>query len=247
MSPEALAELGSGVGRKIRMLLDCMQDQGLMKRCLLFDINEQVIEASVAELESLYPGLDASGVVGDFERDLALLGPGGRRLILFLAGTVGNLAPGRLPAFLSAVGAQMEPGDGFLVGMDLVKDTDRIEAAYNDKAGVTAAFNRNVLSSVNDRFDATFDVDAFAHRAFFDTERQWIEMRLVAKRPTTATIPDLELTLAFDPGDEIRTEISCKYTLASFESKLADTGLRVDQWVTDDERLFALALLGRKS
>jgi L-histidine N-alpha-methyltransferase len=241
--PLALAELGSGVGRKIRMVLDAMQRAGRMDSCLFFDINEQLLSASIIQLRSLYPGLEVRGVLGDFETDLDRLGPGGERLILFLAGTIGNLPPERLPAFLGALRRQMAPGDGLLVGLDLVKDPRRLEAAYNDAQGVTAEFNLNMLEVVNKRFDADFDVQAFQHRAFWDAENEWIEMRLRARRPSRARVHAADITLEFAAGDEIRTELSRKFTRESFTRVLQGTGLSLGAWYTDDEELFALALV----
>jgi L-histidine N-alpha-methyltransferase len=244
-SPRELLELGSGVGRKIRLLLDAMRREGLLERCLLLDINERMLEESVARLEADYPGLEARGLVGDFTEDLSVLGPGGDRLVLFLAGTIGNLHPDEVPGFLASVARQMARGDGFLVGLDLVKDEARLHAAYNDAAGVTAEFNRNILCAINHQIGADFDPQAFAHVAFYDRKRQWIEMRLRAVRPTRVTIPAAGLVLDYEPGDEIRTEISAKYTRESFAAKLPGTALRIRDFFTDPERLFALALLER--
>jgi L-histidine N-alpha-methyltransferase len=245
--PRELVELGSGVGRKIRLLLDAMKRTGRLERCLLFDINERMLEESVARLEADYPGLEARGVVGDFTEDLSVLGPGGERLVLFLAGTIGNLHPDDVPGFLASVARQMSPGDGLLVGLDLVKDEARLHAAYNDAAGVTAEFNRNILRVVNDRLGADFDPRAFAHVAFYDREHQWIEMRLRALRPMRVSIPAAGLVLDYRRGDEIRTEISAKYTRATFAGRLPGTALRIREFFTDPENLFALALLERSS
>jgi len=244
-APRELVELGSGVGRKIRLLLDAMKRRGWLERCLLFDINERMLDQSVARLEGDYPGLVARGVVGDFTEDLSVLGPGGDRLVLFLAGTIGNLHPDEVPAFLASVARQMGPGDGFLVGLDLVKSESRLHAAYNDAAGVTAEFNRNILRVINDRLGADFDPLAFEHVAFYDRKRQWIEMRLRARSASRVRIPAAGLELDYRPGDEIRTEISAKYTRETFAAKLLGTALRVEEFFTDPEKLFALALLER--
>ncbi|MBI4542816.1 MAG: L-histidine N(alpha)-methyltransferase, partial [Gemmatimonadetes bacterium] len=192
-----------------------------------------------------YPTLDVRGVVGDFTDDLGALGPGGGRLVAFFAGTIGNLHPGDVPRFLGRVSRQLDEGDGFLVGLDLVKGVERLEAAYNDAAGVTAEFNRNILRHVNAELDADFDPARFEHVAFYDRERAWIEMRLRATRASRVRIPGAGLELCFDSGDEIRTEISCKYTRASFAARLPGTGLALDAWYTDPDHLFALALLRR--
>jgi L-histidine N-alpha-methyltransferase len=243
--PREVAELGSGLGRKTRLLLDAAARQGRLERCVLFDVDEGALRASAARLERAYPGLGVRLVVGDFERDLALLGPGGDRLLLFLGGTIGNLGPAEATRFLRHAADALAPGDAFLVGLDLVKDVGRLEAAYDDAQGVTARFNRNVLQVVNDRLGADFDPEAFAHVAFYDAQNAWIEMRLRATRATTARVPAASLSLRYAVGDEIRTEISCKYTEGAFRALLAGTGLALDRWITDDERAFALALLRR--
>jgi L-histidine N-alpha-methyltransferase len=165
--------------------------------------------------------------------------------VALFAGTIGNLHPGGVPHFLGRVSRQLEEGDGFLVGLDLVKGVKRLEAAYNDAAGVTAEFNRNILRHVNAELDADFDPARFEHVAFYDRERAWIEMRLRATRASRVRIPGAGLELCFDSGDEIRTEISCKYTRASFAARLPGTGLALDAWYTDPDHLFALALLRR--
>jgi L-histidine Nalpha-methyltransferase len=252
--PSELVELGSGVGRKIRLLLGSMQRAGLLRSCVLFDINESFLEQSADELARGYEGLSVRGIVGDFAKDLSAVGPcqriatspgdlGGGRMAIFLAGTVGNLHPSEVPPFLRRVRALLEPPDAFLLGVDLVKDPARLEAAYNDAAGVTAQFNLNILEVINQRLGADFDPTAFRHVAFYDRRRAWIEMRLRAARPSRVHIPAADLIVNFREGDEIRTEISCKYTRESLGAVLTDTGLEIARWFTDPESLFALALL----
>ncbi len=177
-----LVELGSGAGRKIRLLLDAMRRQGRLENCVLLDINETFLRTSAEELADQYPQMEVRGVVGDFLHDLDLVGSGNKRLFLFLAGTIGNLYPRQFATFLTSVRATLGEGDSFLVGLDLVKDTARLEAAYNDSAGVTAEFNLNALRVLNQRFGTDFEVDAFEHVAFYDPEQEWIEMRLRAQR-----------------------------------------------------------------
>jgi L-histidine N-alpha-methyltransferase len=245
VGPRELVELGSGAGRKIRLLLDSMARHELLERCALLDINERYLTESVRCLAADYPGLEVRGYVADFLRDLDAIGPGGGRLMVFLAGTIGNVHPEEVSGFLARVSAALEPGDGLLLGLDLVKDAGRLEAAYNDAAGVTAAFNLNILRVLNSRLGADFDLGAFEHVAFYDREKAWVEMRLRAVRDSRVRIPRPRLDLRFRRGDEIRTEISCKYTRASLEGKLPGTGLVLDRWFTDAAGLFALALLGR--
>ena len=245
VAPFELAELGSGAGRKIRFFLDAMRSRGWLESVLLLEINEVYLRESVGRLQADYPEARVSGMTGDFGSDLAALGPGGGRLLLFLAGTVGNLHPRDLPPFLSSAASVLEAGDGFVVGVDLVKDEARLHAAYNDSAGVTAEFNRNILRVLNHRLGADFDPWDFEHVAFYDPQRQWIEMRLRARRNVRARVPAAGLTLDLREGDDIRTELSCKYTRESFSAHLAGSGLRLERWITDPQRLFASALLRR--
>ncbi len=247
VGPSRIVELGSGIGEKIGTLLDAMVAEGGPAehggRCTMFDIAEAWLPTAVATLGERYPMLEIDGVHGDFNQHLDRLGPGGDRLIVFFAGTLGNLHPDRVPSFLAAVRRQMEPGDCLLVGVDLVKDPAIIEAAYNDSAGVTAAFNCNILAALNRRFRASFDVDAFEHRAFFDThpDHRWLEMRLRAVRPTTARIAGLRLD--FGEGDELRTELSTKYTPERLAERAQLAGLVVDRWYSDPKGWFGVALL----
>ena len=237
-----LVELGSGAGRKIRLLLDAMRRQGQLERCVLLDINETFLRASAEELSDQYPEMEICGVVGDFLHDLESVGSGDNRLFIFLAGTIGNLYPRQLGTFLENIRANLGPEDHFLVGLDLVKDQSRLEAAYNDALGVTAEFNLNALRVLNHRFGTEFEADAFEHVAFYDPEKAWIEMRLRAMKPTTASLGDGR-DLRFDTGDEIRTEISRKFTRESFIAALSDTDLELSAWFTDPENLFASALI----
>jgi L-histidine N-alpha-methyltransferase len=243
--PRELVELGSGVGRKIRMLLDAMRASDDLERCIQFDINPAYLQASVLRLAEEYPEAVVTGVHGDFQHDLDALGTGGNRLMLLLAGTMGNILPSRLPRFLERIAECLSPGDSFLVGVDSVKDTRVLDAAYNDAAGVTAAFNLNILSVVNRELNADFDPGAWEHVAFYDEENAWIEMRLRALRDQHVAIPECDLRLDFEQGDEIRTEISAKYTRETLAPLLAGTGLSITEWFEDDESLFALALLTR--
>ena len=241
--PRELVELGSGAGRKIRFFLEAMRARQRLATVSLLEISEGYLCQSVAALQEDYPEAEVRGIVGDFVHDLSALGPGGDRLLLFLAGTIGNLHPDELPGFFRQAAAVLAPGDGFLVGVDLVKDAARLHAAYNDAAGVTAEFNLNILRVLNDRLGADFDPSEFEHRAFYDSERQWIELRLRALRPVRAHVPPAGITLVLAPGGEIRTELSCKYTRGSFETRLDGSGLVLERWITDAECLFASVLL----
>lgn len=246
VSPTELVELGSGAGRKIALLLEAMRRGGRPARLVLFDINSLFVDAAARRIAARFPDTDVHGVIGDFTRDLSVLGPGGERLAVFLAGTIGNIHPEDVPRFLARVARQLEPGDGLLVGLDLVKDVARLEAAYNDAAGVTAEFNRNILCHLNEVLGADFDVEAWEHVAFYDARHAWIEMRLRSSVDCRVHIPGARLERDFRAGDEISTEISCKYTRGSFARLLPGTALALDRWYTDDEHLFALALLSRE-
>lgn len=241
--PRELVELGSGSGRKIRLLLDAMRGTGALRGCVLLDINEMFLRESTHQLVAEYPEARVRGVVGDFLTDLDSVGTGRDRLFIFLAGTIGNLHPDELSRFLRRMCRALGDGGSFLVGLDLVKDVSRLEAAYNDSAGVTAEFNLNILRVLARRFGLGFEVDAFEHVAFYDEDHSWIEMRLRALHPTTCPVPDDGPPLSFAAGDEIRTEISCKFTRQSFAAALDGTGLALAHWFTDPERMFALALV----
>ena len=237
-----LVELGSGAGRKIRLLLYAMRRHERLDRCVLLDINETFLRTSAEELATHYPDIEVCGVVGNFLRDLGSVGAGDNSLFIFLAGTIGNLYPHQLATFLGNVRAVLGPSDAFLVGLDLVKNATRLEAAYNDSAGVTAEFNLNALRVLNRRFDTAFEIDAFEHVAFYQPAQEWIEMRLRAVRPTSASLGGGR-EIRFETGDEIRTEISRKFTRQSFVDALEGTGLELGAWFTDSESLFASALV----
>jgi L-histidine N-alpha-methyltransferase len=243
--PRNLVELGSGVGGKVRVLLDAMEEAGTLESCTLLDISESAIANSLSQLRSERPRLKASGVVGDVLTDLRAVGPGESRLIAFLGSTIGNIHPQDVPAFFRSAATILAPGDAVLVGLDLVKDRTRLEAAFNDARGVTAEFNRNILRVMNARLGADFDPAAFDHVAFYDTDHAWIEIRLRARRALDVRVPGAAAALSLPAGGEIRTEISCKYTRAALEAALGGTGLMLDEWRTDPDSLFALALLRR--
>jgi L-histidine Nalpha-methyltransferase len=245
-APRRIIELGSGAGRKIRLLLDAWGIASRSGTCTMLDINERFVRRSIDRLHADYPGCRFDGVVGDFVKDLARLGPPGHRLFVFFAGTIGNLYPAERADFLRKLAAGMDDSDAFLVGVDLVKDRSRLEAAYDDPQGVTAMFNRNMLHVLNRSFGGDFVPERFAHRALYDEDQAWIEMRLVATEPSRVTLRSLDLDLEFASGSELRTEISCKFTRDSLAQSAAAAGFEVDGWTTDPEQLFALALLRKR-
>jgi L-histidine N-alpha-methyltransferase len=240
-----LVELGSGVPTKTLLLLDAMRDAGTLDRYVPFDVSETVLLASAERLVEQYPGLRVYGVLGDFERHLDALPPAeGPRVIAFLGGTIGNFPPGSRRKFLRALRRALRPQDRLLLGTDLVKDPAVLEAAYNDAAGVTAKFNLNLLSVLNRELHADFVPDAFEHVAFYDREQEWIEMRLRALEPMVVNVVDLDLGVHFANREEMRTEISAKFTRKRIERDLRAAGLRLHQLMTDAEGLFALSLSG---
>jgi L-histidine Nalpha-methyltransferase len=238
---EELVELGSGTASKTRALLYAMAGSGSLRRYVPFDVDPSVVESCAHELTELYPGLEVHGVVGDFSRDLDCIPGGQQRLFAFLGGTIGNLLPAERKLFLRQLREQMGRGDRLVIGTDLVKDRSVLEAAYNDTAGVTAEFNRNVLRVINEGLDANFDPDAFEHVAFFDEANSWIEMRLRANGAQRVRIDGADLEVTFADGEEIRTEISAKFTRSAVERELRAAGLRLDEFFTDGSKLFGLA------
>ncbi len=240
-----LVELGSGTADKTRVLLDAATEAGTLRRYVPFDVAEQVVRDSVTELAEAYPRLELHAIVGDFERHLGEIPPpepGRPRVLAFLGGTIGNFLPGSRRRFLRELAGCLGPDDRLLLGTDLVKDPDVLEAAYDDAAGVTAAFNRNVLTIINRELGADFPVGRFEHVAFYDPERRWIEMRLRARRACVVTIPAIDLEVSFLRGEEIRTEISTKFTRPRLEGDYAASGLELTDWLTDAGDRFALSL-----
>jgi L-histidine Nalpha-methyltransferase len=241
---ETLVELGSGTSEKTRLLLDALRSGGTLRGYVGFDVDETTLSQAGALLAAEYPGLVVEGVVGDFEHHVPLLrGAGsGRRMIAFLGSTIGNLEPAPRAAFLRDVRAALRPGDCFLLGVDLVKDTSRLVAAYDDASGVTAEFNRNVLRVINANLGADFDPDAFEHIALWDAGHERIEMRLAASRPMDVTIPALDLTVHFDAGEQVRTEVSTKFREEALARELGAAGLSPQRFFTDEAGDFGLSL-----
>ena len=239
-----LVELGSGSAEKARVLLDAMADAQTLRRYIPLDVSESVVQDAAEQLIDEYDGLLVHGVIGDFQRHLAQV-PRTEdvpRIVALLGGTIGNFPPGTRRSLLRQIGALLGPDDRLLLGTDLVKDPAVIEAAYDDGAGVTAEFNRNVLHVINRELGADFVPDAFAHVAFFDRRHEWIEMRLRALRPCSVFISELGLRVEFAAGEELRTEISAKFTRKRLEADYRAAGLALERWFTDEDELFALSL-----
>jgi L-histidine N-alpha-methyltransferase len=238
-----LVELGSGTAAKTRVLLDALHEAGTLVRYVPVDVTESMVRDCAAELTAEYPGLQVHGVIGDFERHLDRIPEAaGTRVVAFLGGTIGNFPPGSRRRFLRELAALLGPDDHLLMGTDLVKDPRVLEAAYDDPQGLTAEFNRNVLRVLNRELNAEFDPDDFDHVALFDAQHEWIEMRLRARREHTAMVRALDLPVHFDAGEEMRTEISAKFTRERLLGDLDAAGLELVCWLTDPEDLFALTL-----
>jgi L-histidine N-alpha-methyltransferase len=242
-----LVELGSGSAEKARILLSAMERAGTLRRYVPFDVSERTVQEAARQLVEEYDGLRIHGVIGDFQRHLDRVpdADDGPRIVALLGGTIGNFPPGTRRGLLRQIGTLLRDQDRLLLGTDLVKDPAVIEAAYDDADGVTAEFNRNVLHVINRELDADFMPDAFDHVAFFDRRHEWVEMRLRACRPCSVLIADLGLRVEFAAGEELRTEISAKFTRARVEDDFRAAGLGLDRWYTDPDGLFALSLAAR--
>ncbi|MEM9033746.1 MAG: L-histidine N(alpha)-methyltransferase [Actinomycetota bacterium] len=241
-APDTLVELGSGTAEKTRVLIDRLMTATARPKYVPFDVSPEFLRASAIELVQEYPGLEVEGIVGDFDLHLGQLPIGGRRLVAFLGGTVGNFSPKERSHLLGELVSGLVPGDHLLLGTDLVKDRGRLVAAYDDAAGVTAEFNLNVLRVLARQLDAEVDPDGFEHVAVWDAEEEWIEMRLRARHAQVIRIPDLDLEVSFEAGEEMRTEISAKFRPDGLRDELATAGLELVQLWTDAAGDFALSL-----
>lgn len=240
--PVALVEIGAGSCRKTSLLIEAARRLGCAREFVPFDISEEAVRAAAGDLVGRFPGLHVYGMVGDFEKHLAAIPRLGRQLVLFLGSTIGNLEPDERVAFLSQVRALLEPDDAFLLGVDLVKDPDVLHAAYNDAQGITAAFNRNLLSFLNRELGADFEPGAFEHVAYYDQDRQRLELHLKSSRHQLVHVPGAGLDVTFEAGECLHTEISIKFTEASASNSLRAAGLRLERWYTDPEQRFGMAL-----
>lgn len=229
---DTLVELGSGSSDKTTALLDAMRatDHGL-HRYVGFDVSRDALEGAAETLSRQYPEAIIDTCLGDFDHDLDEIRHDGRQLVAFLGGTIGNYEPLPRAAFLAQVRSILEPGDTFLLGTDLVKDADRLVAAYDDDRGVTAAFNKNLLRILNRELGADFDLDRWRHRAVWNAAEEWIEMHLVSEQDQTVNIADLGLEVEFATGEHIRSEISAKFRPQRLDAELAAAGLAtLERW-----------------
>ena len=258
---ETLVELGSGSSEKTRLLLDALTGRGSagghgsLRLFVPVDVSESALVAAGRAVLAEYPGLSVRAVVSDFEEHLGLAAAGGGdsgggsdsggsgpRLVAFLGGTIGNLFPAERAAFLSRLRSEMNNGDALLLGIDLVKDPATLVAAYDDAAGVTAAFNKNVLTVLNRELDADFDPDLFRHLAVWDPGNEWIEMRLRSLAVQTVKLPAIGLVVSFEQGEEMRTEVSAKFRREGIAAELAEAGFSMRHWWTDPDARYGLSL-----
>jgi L-histidine N-alpha-methyltransferase len=239
---QTLVELGSGSSEKTRLLLDALTDHGTLAGFVPLDVSESALAEATEAIAADYPKLVVRGVVGDFTEHLDLLPGDQPRLVAFLGGTIGNFLPAERAKFLSSVRDVLQPGEWLILGTDLVKDRETLERAYDDAAGVTADFNRNVLRVINERLGADFAVDDFAHESYWDADAEWIEMRLRAKREMWVRIPGADLEVTFDEGEYVRTEISVKFRPEGIGAELAAAGFVTEQWWTDTGNRYGVTL-----
>jgi L-histidine N-alpha-methyltransferase len=239
---DTLVELGSGTSEKTRIVLDALRDNGLLRRFIPFDVDSSVLAAASAAIGTEYPGIEIDAVCGDFEEHLDKIPRVGRRLVIFLGSTIGNLTPGPRAQFLSALSDTLQPGDTLLLGTDLVKDTGRLVRAYDDAAGITALFNKNVLAVVNRELHADFDIDGFEHVARWNAEAERIEMWLRTSTSQRVYVRALDLTVDFAAGEQMLTEVSSKFRPDGVAAELAAAGLRRTHWWTDAAGDFGLSL-----
>jgi len=249
----ALVELGSGSSEKTRLLLSALREAGTLRGYVPVDVSESALAAAGDALTAEYPGLAVHAVVADFEKYLGVPSNpgngttagddnGGPRLVAFLGSTIGNMVPAERAVFLRRVRAQLRPGDAFLLGTDLVKDPATLVAAYDDEAGVTAEFNKNVLAVLNAELGADFDLDAFEHVAVWNADAEWIEMRLRSGLAQTVRLTGIGLTVEFADGEEMRTEVSAKFRREGVAGELAAAGFTMRSWWTDTANQFGLSL-----
>jgi L-histidine N-alpha-methyltransferase len=234
-----LVELGSGSSEKTRYVIDALTE---LHTYVPVDVSESALTQAGHALIEERPALDVHALIADFTGGLTLPDTPGPRLMAFLGGTIGNLLPAERAAFLARVRALMAPGDALLLGTDLVKDEQALVRAYDDAAGVTAAFNKNVLTVVNRELGADFDPGAFAHVALWDADHEWIEMRLRSLAAQTVKVPALDLAVDFAAGEELHTEVSAKFRKEGVRGELSAAGLELTHWWTDRDGRFALSL-----
>lgn len=241
-NPERLVELGSGSAKKTDCLLAALGNQARFSSYVAFDVCLEAVVASLDRLSGHHPGVQLAGIVGDFDHHLKTLAHPARQLVAFLGGTIGNMTPLAREDFFDRLRSTLSVGDHLLVGADLVKERHRLEAAYNDPSGVTAAFNLNLLAVLNTALDGDFDQRRFAHHARWVPESAWIEMSLRSLADQTISLKAIGRQIHFEAGESLQTEISAKFTPEDLIEELEESGFQFAQTWTDPSRDFALIL-----
>lgn len=237
-----LVELGSGNAANTRILLDALEAARTLERFVPVDVSEEMLRETARSVAAAYPGVTVDEIVGNFERDLAALPTEGPRLVVLLGSTIGNLYPEQREELLEALAREPAEDDALLLGLDLVKDAARLEAAYDDPSGVTEAFVRNALTTVNRELDATFEQRRFAYEPRWDPDHEWMDIGLRAREAHTVALERLGLEVAFARGERLRVEVSSKFRRETFEPELAAAGFRARSWWTDRAGDFAAVL-----
>jgi L-histidine N-alpha-methyltransferase len=243
-----ITELGSGSDKKISVLLDKLNALELEKlHYMPIDISESAIQETYNRLQESYPELEVTGVISDFTQNLGLVDTEASKLLCFLGSTIGNFSPFEAIQFFKSVSNNMGSNDYLLVGFDMVKNEQVLHNAYNDSLGVTERFNKNILSVLNSTYSADFNKEQFRHKAFYNKEKQQVEMHLLAKENSVVSLQDLALTINFVEGETLHTEISRKFTNKSIQDLANASNLEIDEVYTDSREWFSLVMLKRKS
>ena len=237
-----LIELGSGSSDKTRSILDAFASAEQLDFFTALDVSEEILLSSAKQLKQRYPNVKVRAIVGDFDHHLDAVPQSGKRLFIFLGGTIGNFEPEARQKFLLGLTTRFKPGDSLLLGTDLVKEIPRLELAYNDPEGITAAFNKNILSVINKNLGANFDIEKFDHVAQFDTDQEWIDIGLRSRGDQQIDIEKLNLKVNFLNNEIMRTEISAKFRPEGIEQELSAAGLTIQNFWTDSAKDFAVTL-----
>lgn len=245
---DTFVELGSGTSDKTMKLLEAFNASGQLKTFIPFDRSETTLRDAVVTVAELFPDLSVHGVVGDFEHHLEEIPPiGQRRLVALFGGTIGNFGPRNRASLLASMAAQLRPGDSMLLGVDLVKDSRRLVRAYDDQLGITAAFNKNVLTVINRELEANFNLQCFEHVVRFDVKNEWIEMWLRSLDDQVVQIGSADMTVEFARDEMMRTEVSAKFHKVGVEAELDAAGLNMAHFWTDAAGDYALSLGVKRS
>ena len=240
--PASIVELGAGSCTKSRVLIRAAKGMGSLWTFVPFDISEATLRRSATELSEEFDDLTVYCVTGEFDHHLSQIPRFGHQLIVFLGSTIGNFEPAEARRFLDEVRRLMRPGDHFLLGADLVKDHAELIASYDDSRGITAEFNRNVLTRINRELDADFDIDSFTHVARWNEAEHRIEMHLRSLRGQRVAVRGADLSVRFGADELLRTEVCTKYTREMLDAMLAESGIEPVSWYTDVAGRFGLLL-----